>query len=199
MLNNFKIATRVQIAFTIILILGLAVILPVVNYKITEVVHDAEKKELQNLYKSAVAEIESEGRLAQAMSFIIASVPSMNQAMADGKRDELAATTLPIFNELKKEYDVRQFQFHLPPATSFLRVHKPKKFGDDLSSFRKTILATNDSKQPVKGLEKGVAGLGVRGINPVYNNGNHIGSVEFGMSFGQAFFATLKKQHCLVQ
>lgn len=195
MLNNFKIATRVQIAFTVILIFGLAFILPVVNYKITSVVYDAEKKELQNLYKSAVAEIESEGRLAQAMSFIIASVPAMNQAMADGKRDELAAATLPIFTELKNQYDVRQFQFHLPPATSFLRVHKPAKFGDDLSSFRKTILATNNTKLPVKGLEKGVAGLGIRGINPVYNNGNHIGSVEFGMSFGQPFFESFKQDY----
>ena len=192
MLKNLKIGTRVQLGFAVVLILGLAVVMPVVDIKIHDLVHEAEQKELKNLYKSAVAEIESEGRLAQAMSYIIASDTTMSKAMAEGRRDDLAARTVPLFKELKKQYGVRQFQFHLPPAISFLRAHKAKKFGDDLSSFRKTILATNNKKQAIKGLEKGVAGLGVRGINPIYHNAKHIGSVEFGMSFGQDFFEKFK-------
>ncbi|MCW8901108.1 MAG: methyl-accepting chemotaxis protein [Gammaproteobacteria bacterium] len=195
MLKNLKIAARLQIGFAFVLILALAMVVPVVNIKISEVVHEAEKNELINLYKSAMAEIESEGRLAQAMSHIIASVPAMSKAMAEGRRDDLAEMTVPLFEELKKQYSVRQFQFHLPPATSFLRAHKAKKFGDDLSSFRKTILATNDTKKTVKGLEKGVAGLGIRGLNPVFYEGNHIGSIEFGMSFGQAFFDNFKNKY----
>ena len=195
MLNNFKIATRIQIGFSAVLVVVLSVLLPIVNIEISEVVHEAEKKELVNLYKSAIAEIESEGRLATAMSYIISSVPEMTQAMAEGRRDDLAKSTVPLFKELKKQYAVRQFQFHLPPATSFLRAHKAKKFGDDLSSFRKTIIATNESKKSVTGLEKGVAGLGIRGINPVFYQGSHIGSIEFGMSFGQAFFDKFKKTY----
>jgi methyl-accepting chemotaxis protein len=195
MFKNLKIATRIQIGFATVLVLVLAVLLPVVNMKISDVVREAEQKELKNLYKSAMAEIESEGRLATVMSYIIASVPEMTQAMAEGRRDDLAAITVPLFKQLKEDYAVRQFQFHLPPAISFLRVHKPAKFGDDLSSFRKTIIATNSSKKPVKGLEKGVAGLGIRGINPIFYKGNHIGSVEFGMSFGQAFFDNFKSNY----
>lgn len=195
MFNNLKIATRIQIGIASVLIVGLSVFIPVVNIKISDVVLEAENKELINLYKSAMAEIESEGRLAAAMSYIISSVPEMTKAMAEGRRDDLAASTVPLFKELKKKYSVRQFQFHLPPAISFLRAHKAKKFGDDLSSFRKTILATNSSKKPVIGLEKGVAGLGIRGINPIFYQGNHIGSIEFGMSFGQAFFEKFKETY----
>ena len=195
MLNNFKIATRLQFGFAIVLIFALAMVVPTVNMKITDVVHEAEVNELKNLYKSAMAEIESEGRLAQAMSYIIATTPEISLAMAEGRRDDLAKRTVPLFKELKKQYAVRQFQFHLPPATSFLRAHKAKKFGDDLSSFRKTILATNNTKQPVKGLEKGVAGLGIRGINPIFQDGKHIGSIEFGMSFGQSFFDKFKEKY----
>jgi len=195
MLKNLKIATRLQIGFAVVLILTISIILPVVNSKITDIVLEAEKKELVNLYKSAKAEIKAEGRLATAMSYIISSVPEMSKAMAENRRDDLAAVTVPMFKVLKTEYGVRQFQFHLPPATSFLRAHKAKKFGDDLSSFRKTILATNSTKKPVNGLEKGVAGLGIRGINPVYHEGKHIGSVEFGMSFGQSFFDKFKETY----
>jgi len=195
MLKNLKISTRLQVGFALVLIIAIAIMVPVTNVKISEVVSEAEKNELQNLYKSAVAEIESEGRLAQAMSFIIASNPEMSALMAEGRRDELAKRTVPLFKQLKSQYAVRQFQFHLPPATSFLRAHKPQKFGDDLSSFRKTILATNKTKQSVKGLEKGVAGLGIRGIHPIFHQGSHIGSVEFGMSFGQSFFDKFKQKY----
>ena len=195
MLNNLKIATRLQVGFAAVLIITLALVVPVVNIKISDVVSQAEKYELKNLYKSAVAEIESEGHLAQAMSFIIASNPEMTLAMADRRRDDLAKLTVPLFKQLKAEYAVRQFQFHLPPATSYLRVHKPKKFGDDLSSFRKTILKTNATKKSVQGIEKGIYGLGIRGLNPVFHQGKHIGSIEFGMSFGQTFFDKFKEKY----
>lgn len=195
MLNKLKIAVRLQLGFVLVLVFALALVVPVVNIKISDVVHEAEKNELINLYKSAMAEIESEGRLAQAMSYIIASNQEMSFAMSEGRRDDLAKRTVPLFKNLKQQYNVRQFQFHLPPAVSFLRAHKAQKFGDDLSSFRKTIVATNNTKNPIKGLEKGVAGLGIRGINPVFYDGNHIGSVEFGMSFGQAFFDKFKEKY----
>lgn len=78
---------------------------------------------------------------------------------------------------------------------SYSRIHKTKKFGDDLSSFRKTVVKTNTDKVAVRGIEIGVAGLGVRGMVPVLHEGQHIGSVEFGMSFGQKFFEAFKKHY----
>lgn len=157
----------------------------------------AENLELETYYHEALAQLESEGRVAEMMSALVANIPDVQQNFADGNRDQLAAMLVPSFKVLKKnkEYAARQFQFHVPPATSFLRVHKPKKFGDDLSSFRKTVVQTNNSKKPVRGLEKGVAGLGVRGMVPVFNNGQHVGSLEFGMSFGQPFFEQFKQRN----
>ena len=195
MFKNLKISTRIVIGFSTVIIMILGLIIPIVNYNTSELVFEAEQKELENLYKSATAEIASEGRIAQAMSSIVASNQEMSKAMAEGQRDLLAEQATPLFNELKKQYAVQQFQFHLPPATSFFRAHKVKKFGDDLSSFRKTIVVANNQKTLVKGLEKGVAGIGIRGISPVYHQGEHIGSVEFGMSFGQEFFEQFKEKY----
>ena len=195
MLQNLTIGTRLSLGFGLVLVIVLALVVPVVIIKISDVVHEAEQKELSNLYQSARAEIESEGRLAQAMSHIIASVPEMQQAVAQAQRDELATRAVPLFKDLKERFAVEQFQFHTPPAISFLRAHKPEKFGDDLSSFRNTIVAANRDKKPVQGLEKGVAGLGIRGISPVFYQTRHVGSVEFGMSFGQAFFDKFKAKY----
>ncbi|MCV6588910.1 MAG: methyl-accepting chemotaxis protein [Marinobacterium sp.] len=195
MLANLKIGMRLGIGFTLILSLILVTLVPFTLNRIGTIVHQSEEIELQGLYQSAIAELESEGRLAEAMSFLVASLPQMQQSLAQGDRSALAATTVPLFKQLKPLYGVRQFQFHLPPAVSFLRAHKPEKYGDDLSGFRKTILVTNGQQQQVRGLEKGVAGLGIRGISPVFHQGQHIGSVEFGMSFGQAFFDNFRSRY----
>jgi methyl-accepting chemotaxis protein len=102
---------------------------------------------------------------------------------------------MPGFKALRDNYGVVQFQFHTPPAMSFLRLHKLQQFGDDLSSFRHTVTHTNETQKPTRGLESGVGGIGARGIAPVFNKGKHLGSVEFGMSFGLEFFTTFKAQY----
>ncbi len=155
----------------------------------------AEQNEISEIYENVVASVESEGRLARALSALVAGIPQVQKAFAEKDRETLSAYFLPGFAQLKKAYGVRQFQFHEPPATSFLRVHKPEKFGDDLSAFRFTVIEGNKTKQPIQGLEVGVAGLGVRGLVPVGYQGQHVGTVEFGMSFGQAFFDEYNQQH----
>lgn len=195
MFSKYKIHVVVSTAYLIITILLLAVLIPMISHNLNDIVSKAENTELKGVFKRALAELTSEARMAEAMSYIVAATPSAAEAMANGDRDSLANMTVPMFKELKSKYSARQFQFHYPPATSFLRAHKPQKFGDDLSSFRKTVVATNEQKKTIRGLEKGVAGLGIRGISPVFYKGAHIGSVEFGMSFGQPFFEKFKEKY----
>ncbi|MCW8933246.1 MAG: methyl-accepting chemotaxis protein [Gammaproteobacteria bacterium] len=195
MLNRFNIRTLLGISFSLVLLLVTLVNIPVVLTTVTSVVHEAEKRELHKLFESAKAEMASEGRLANALASMIANVDIFAEMFANGEREQLAEALVPSFKVMKKDFSARQFQFHTPPATSFLRLHKPQKFGDDLSSFRKTVVATNNLKKNIVGLEKGVAGLGVRGISPVFHKGEHLGSVEFGMSFGQPFFDNFKQKY----
>ncbi|HEB54721.1 MAG TPA: methyl-accepting chemotaxis protein [Gammaproteobacteria bacterium] len=195
MFRNFKISTRLIAGFSISLFLLIAVIVPLVLTQVSSIVYKAELRELETLFDNAQAEIKSTGHLAQALSLMVAQTPEIQKLFAEGDRQALAQRTVPLFKLFRDKFAVRQFQFHTPPAISFLRAHKPQKFGDDLSSFRKTVVKTNETKQPVFGLEKGVAGLGIRGIVPVFYQQKHIGSVEFGMSFGQPFFENFKKEY----
>jgi methyl-accepting chemotaxis protein len=98
-----------------------------------------------------------------------------------GDRSELEKLTADFFNErLKPAFGLSSFHFHVPPATSFLRVHKPEKFGDDLSSFRQMVVAVNTTKEPVIGLEVGRNGPQIRAVYPISHDSQHLGSVEFG-------------------
>jgi methyl-accepting chemotaxis protein len=192
---------NIGISYRFVIATMLAVALVLITTQFTtfnymgQILRSAEKNEMGEIYENVVASVESEGRLARAMSALVAGIPQVQKAFAERDRSQLESMFLPGFEQLKADYGVRQFQFHEPPATSFLRVHKPAKFGDDLSSFRLTVVEGNKSKKPIQGLEVGVAGLGVRGLVPVSYAGNHVGTVEFGMSFGQAFFDNYANHH----
>ncbi len=176
-------------------VIATVVVFTLIYSTVLHMLDTAEQRELSSIFNNIKSSIAATGSEAQAMSALVAGMPQVQDAMAAGDREALAALFVPGFAQLKKDYGVRQFQFHTPPATSFLRVHKPAKFGDDLSGFRKTVVETNTSRKPITGLEVGRAGLGIRGMVPISKAGQHLGSVEFGMSFGQAFFDDYSKAH----
>ncbi|TCP41889.1 methyl-accepting chemotaxis protein [Rhodovulum marinum] len=122
---------------------------------------------------------------------LVAGIPDVQAAAAANDRDKLAAMFVPGFERMKRERGIAQFQFHQPDAHSLLRVHKPGKFGDDLSGFRQTVVEANARRMPVAGLERGRAGLGIRGIAPVTHDGAHVGTIEIGLDLDEAFFAAL--------
>jgi methyl-accepting chemotaxis protein len=195
MIKNLKINQLLILCISSILILFTIIILPIVLSSTTSLVKHAEERELSKYFDSVMAELKSEERLATAIASTIANSKNIAEDFANNRRSDLLEKSQPIFKLLSADFNVRQFQFHLPPATSFLRIHKPEKFGDDLSSFRSTVVDANKDKKVVSGLEKGVAGLGIRGISPVNVNNQHVGTVEMGMSFGKPFFDEFKSKY----
>ena len=130
------------------------------------------------------------------LAHTVAGMPSVQDNLMFQNRDDLQAVAEPLYTGLKKIIDLNVFHFHLVPATSFLRLQKPEKFGDDLSSFRKTVVQVNKTQQDAVGIEKGVAGLSIRAVTPVrYLNKKHVGSVEFGMPINDKLLKELKANY----
>ncbi|SDT92383.1 methyl-accepting chemotaxis protein [Stappia sp. ES.058] len=151
-------------------------------------------REVANAKQQLKARTAAESQQALLLAKVVASQTGVQDRFAERDREGLAAEFVSGFAELKTDYGIRQFQFHLAPAQSFLRVHKPEKFGDDLSGFRNTVVETNTKGIVISGLEKGVAGIGNRGVVPVTRNGVHLGSVEFGLGFHELFVADFTHQ-----
>lgn len=102
-------------------------------------------------------------------------------------RRALFERVAPAWQEMQEQHALRQLHFHLPPATSFLRVHAPDRFSDDLAALRPIITKTNELKTPQTGFEIGRVYSGIRGVVPVWytrqdGTRTHIGSLEAGAS-----------------
>lgn len=154
--------------------------------------NQVEYERLQDMGDVFQARLKSKEDLAVALASEVANNPEVQAAFAAKDRERLVELTLPSYQVLDAQFDIPQYQFHLPPATSFLRLHSLDKYGDDLSSFRFTVLTANAEKRTVSGPELGRGGLGVRGVVPVTYQGSHVGTVEFGIDIGSTLIEELK-------
>jgi methyl-accepting chemotaxis protein len=153
---------------------------------------EENSRQVEEIFNSEIRRL---GDFALGLAIDAANNPDIQAAFAARDRAELTRLTLDGYRALDAQFNVPQYQYHLPPAISFLRLHSPNKYGDDLSSLRATVLQVNQTLQPVVGLEVGRGGLGLRGIEPVYYQGQHIGSVEYGLNVDQNLVADLKQAY----
>lgn len=94
-----------------------------------------------------------------------------------------------LFNQLEekyeklKRYNLQQLHFHLPNNESFLRMHRPNRYGDNLTDIRSTVKYVNEYKKYIDGFEEGKVINGFRFVYPLFTKQNdHIGSVEISFS-----------------
>ena len=121
---------------------------------------------------------------ALARADIIATLPSTRQAVAAKDRDRLIAEFSDMFTAQKERRGIEQAQFHVPPATSLLRLHDTAQFGDDLTRFRPMVVAMNRERTAQRGLAIARNGPAIFGVAPVLDmQNNYVGSFEFGLDF----------------
>jgi hypothetical protein len=148
-----------------------------------QAIENNQKAELNTTVTLIQKYTEEHTKKALSRAEMVASLPSVQQAFRARDRDQLAQILLPAFVIQRDRYDVREAHFHLAPATSFLRLFYLKKYGEDMSSFRETVLITNQKQEPQSGVEISRHGLNIRGVVPIADAQGAIGSFEVGMSF----------------
>ncbi|MBN1850629.1 MAG: PAS domain S-box protein [Deltaproteobacteria bacterium] len=146
-----------------------------------------EQKRLTQYYDQFLEDIDHKKTQALSMASVIAGDPEVCELLSQRNRQTLHDLLIPTYFLIKSHFDVEQFHFHIPPAVSFLRLHAPERFGDDLSASRSMIPDVMRSGKPVAGIEKGETGFGIRGVVPVIQNEKMVGTLEIGHSFGAAF------------
>ena len=98
-------------------------------------------------------------------------------------RHELYVSLSDMYNHMES-FQLKQLHFHLPNNYSFLRFHRPDKFGDDLSDVRATVKYVNETHASISGFEEGRIYNGYRFVYPLAYNNKHIGSVETSVAMG---------------
>jgi PAS domain S-box-containing protein len=193
-----------------LLLLLLFIVLNTVTYVITqinatervEIALESKLNELEKDYKTI--EYQQNIVVQNTLEYInnnvmdiLSRLPSSSKQDKDLLREELYNRLLFKYKQLQKS-GVYQFQICLPDNRTFLRMHKPEKYGDDLSGVRYSFEYTNKTKKPIEGFEGGKTIHGLRYIRPVFDrNGNYLCALEvsFSSSYVQNYLTTISSLH----
>ncbi|MEA1914274.1 MAG: hypothetical protein U9N30_03065 [Campylobacterota bacterium] len=107
-------------------------------------------------------------------------------------------TVLKDRYEIMKTKGILQYHFVFPDNKVFLRMHKPNKYNDDLSSIRLDFKNTNEIKKLNRGLSPGKTAHAFRNIYPIYDKEkNYIGALDvaFPSEVLQNSLTTISKLH----
>ncbi|MCK5761033.1 MAG: hypothetical protein KAH33_07035, partial [Candidatus Delongbacteria bacterium] len=96
-------------------------------------------------------------------------------------RGDMIDVLAPYYNKIKR-HGFHDIQLHFTDGVNFIRMKQITKFGDKVSSIRRTILESNRDKKYSSGLEKGRFTSAYRYVFPIFFNDEHIGSIEFSVS-----------------
>ena len=192
-----RMRTRMNITRRILLpiLLTFIVVIPALTWvnvnTQTGLIVQKEDEQLADEYHHFLLHLHGHEEMSLALATSVASMPDVQKALAGRDREELTRLTLPVFQVLQEEAANAVYHFYVPPATSFLRLHEPEKYGDDLSSYRPDVVTVNTRQEPISGITAGAYGLRVRGLVPVSYRGEHVGAVGFGSLLGQEFLEHL--------
>jgi len=191
-----KIMSNLSLRNLLLLSIGISMVIIIIilsTYIFNSMGYELRNQEVEKLnaisktVNNKLDDLLEEGEVAVKL---VAKNTAVQAAFADRDRELLRSMLLDSYQDISEE--MAQFQFHLPNSTSFLRLHNPSKYGDDLSSFRLTVNQANSEKELVSGIEEGRGGYGLRVVSPVEYRGDHLGTVEFGVSLGEGFLNEIK-------
>ena len=180
-MKNWSLSKKIHIPLILAIVVGLTII--IINYflSINEIKKDTYANQNTLLRSTYSVAINAKKSIGITNAINIAKNYNVVKALKAQNRNIAIEGLSTMSQEFREFTNYKNIKVHIHNADvhSFLRAWKPKKFGDDLSSFRKTIVHVKKNKKPIVAIELGRAGLVLRGVAPVINENIYLGSVEF--------------------
>lgn len=186
---SIKLSAIVAVGFTLLY----ATIAWTILNESTAAVEKSEQETFELLGNTIRWSIEDEIASASLSVTQVAQDPVVLSLFRERDRSGLFDYLTPMYNKIADR--VPRFHFHGIDGTSFLRMHKPESFGDSLVESRPLIRSVISRLMPVKGIEQGRDGLGLRVVVPLFSDQIFLGALEYGMEFGPRFVARLSEKY----
>ncbi len=178
--------TSIKNKFTIISIITTVVVLLasffVLNYFKQEASKEIYKQATEELHAFTQSNIEEKMAVGISNALSIANDGRIKKSLRLNDRNFAILSLKTISKEMKENTPFKNIKVHIHTSDnkSFVRGWKLDKFGDDLSSFRDSVVQVNKTIKPVNTMELGKAGLSLRSVVPIKDDdGSHLGSLEF--------------------
>ncbi|TAN81648.1 MAG: EAL domain-containing protein, partial [Gallionella sp.] len=177
--NKASLKTRILLPIALVLaILFGAVILSLYQHEKVDagLRFDRDMQSVKAYYQSALAR--RGDKLGAALEAILRD-ERLQAALRAGDRDALLGRAMPLFEQLRDQYNITHFYFEDAARVNVLRMHQPERHGDTVN--RHTTLAAEKTGKTAIGVELGMVGtFTLRAVAPMRDNAGLVGYVELG-------------------
>ncbi len=184
-MRRLSIPMKIHLPLILSLVVGLIIII-FINYKniseIREEVYVDQSEKLDGYFTNMI-KAKSETALSNAVA--LSHNGAFKEALIQDKRDIALIEANAIIKQYTQDSDLNKVKLHIhtKDIRSFLRVWKPDKHGDDLKGFRHTITEVKKTKKAFSAIEIGRVGMTLRGLSPIMDKDEYLGSLEFILGF----------------
>jgi methyl-accepting chemotaxis protein len=114
-------------------------------------------------------------------------LPPLAEAVSSGDRKQVGDLLDPIHRSLAT-LGITALSINVPPATVMYRTNRPEVFGDDVSSRRPDLVATQSAGLPTTAFSRQSEGMGLSYAYPLMQGANRLGVLSVQMALGADFF-----------
>ncbi len=181
-MKNNSIKKRFMIINIIVGIVMLLLSFGILSYNMMETEEKVYVNTQKQLHHKLAQSIEGKKNVGITNAISMANDGRIKNAIRTGDRKLGIMSLSTISSEMKAHTNFKNVKVHIHTKDnkSYIRGWKPKKYGDDLSGFRASVVEVNKTQKPVNTMELGKAGLSLRTVVPIKDDdGTHLGSLEF--------------------
>lgn len=172
-----KIHATVLTGIIALVFVFMSIIIYLFYYRAHEKTLDFERR-IKHAEQSALVDLDH--YLSKRLESIL-TTEAILKAFQNRDREQLYRLTKDRFRILESELPGPViFHFHTPDTVSFLRLHLPEKYNDDLRDIRPMIAEVNRLQQIKRGFEIGKYAVNYRVATPVTYQGQYLGVLEIG-------------------
>ena len=179
-------STSLSKKFTIVTIIVTIIMLFIGYFVLNKYKNDLKDEVYSNLNIElnyiAEQKLSSKFDVGISNAISIANDSSIQNSLSLNDRNLAIKALESLSKNMKKNTPFNNIKVHIHTKDnkSFLRSWKDGKFGDDLSSFRASVVKVNKTISSINTFEVGNAGLSIRSVVPIIDHdNNHLGSLEF--------------------
>lgn len=195
---TFDMEHKISIKWPLLFSLGVACIFLLVVFVISILqMHADQETHLLNSQITVVRQQIQQHQAKDVMALkslllIITKVEKLGQAFIRRDRELLLQESVDINQSLLADNEVTHFYFHDPDGVNFLRVHQPKRYGDEIQ--RQSLSQSIITGKTAYGVEMGPLGtLTLRVVMPWFASGKLLGYIELGKEISH-IFNTIQEQ-----
>ncbi|MEA3498860.1 MAG: cache domain-containing protein, partial [Campylobacterota bacterium] len=154
--------------------------------------YDTAYETKHQLSKVLFSGLQKMGKLPQRLD----ALQTATKEQKDKIREEMYEDLKFRFSKLK-HMGMSQLHIHLPNNESFLRMHKPDKYGDNLTTIRPSVALTNQNYKAYDGIEVGKVNSGLRFVYPIFYKNMHVGSMEISYQISELTASIMRQYYVL--